>query len=309
MPTGNVQQIRATINPNPKSLLKKEVKRMLKAEVAKVAELANQNDQLQKGIDLTKRKLTSLKDDNCKLAEALQVKRKKARLTIAQLLNNIKRVIVEDNKEVKSTKGAAYAMVQMERDKREVMIRKERAHNSSVVAVCELNDIACAFVALSSSPRFHCCLLLPLVKKKHLQELDKIKSGYKAEARVSERWLLKKQEDWKHELLAAKATLGNEREKWQQKLCKLDINLSTANDRVYLEKVKQLQAIKEQVDETEQAVAVVQNYANSLEETNDHLRSKLKSAIMEKRAAFRLTNKAKKLVAQRLDKWHVEHTS
>jgi hypothetical protein len=79
--------------------------------------------------------------------------------------------------------------------------------------------------------------------------------------------------------LAAKATLENEREKWQQKLHNLDIDLSTANDRVYLEKVKQLQAIKEQVDETAQAVAVVQNYADSLEETNDHLRSELKSAI------------------------------
>ncbi len=79
--------------------------------------------------------------------------------------------------------------------------------------------------------------------------------------------------------MAAKATLENEREKWQQKLHNLDIDLSTANDRVYLEKVKQLQAIKEQVDETAQAVAVVQNYADSLEETNDHLRSELKSAI------------------------------
>ncbi len=184
-----------TINPNPKSPLKKEVKQMLKAEVAKVAELANQNNQLQEGIDLTKRKLISLKDDNHTLVEALQVERKKSCLTVAQLLDNIKQVIVEDNKEVKSTKYAAYAMVQMERDKREVMIRKERAHNSSVVAICELKDIACVFVALSSSPRFHCCLLLPLVKKKHSQELDKIKSGYEAEARVSERWLLKMQED------------------------------------------------------------------------------------------------------------------
>jgi hypothetical protein len=127
--------------------------------------------------------------------------------------------------------------------------------------------------------------------------LDKIKPGYEAEALVSERRLLKKQEDWKPELLAAKARLENEREKWQQKLHNLDIDLTTANNRVYLEKVKQLQAIKEQVDETEWAVAIMQNYANSLEETNDHLRSKLKSAITEKRAAFRLTNKAKKLAA------------
>jgi hypothetical protein len=41
MATGNVQQIHAAIAPTPKSPLKKEVKRMLKAEVAKVAELVN----------------------------------------------------------------------------------------------------------------------------------------------------------------------------------------------------------------------------------------------------------------------------
>jgi hypothetical protein len=44
---------------------------MLKAEVAKVADLQNQNDQLQKGVDLTQKKLLSLKDDNRKLAMAL----------------------------------------------------------------------------------------------------------------------------------------------------------------------------------------------------------------------------------------------
>jgi hypothetical protein len=77
MPIGNVQQIRATIAPTPKSPLKEKVKRMLKAEVAKVAELQNQNDQLQKGVDSTQKKLTSLKDNNCKLVMALQVEKKK----------------------------------------------------------------------------------------------------------------------------------------------------------------------------------------------------------------------------------------
>jgi hypothetical protein len=43
-----------------------------------------------------------------------------------------------------------------------------------------------------------------------------------------------------------------------------------------------------------------------LEETNDNLRSKLKAAIAEKGAAFRLTRKAKKLAAQQLDNWHEE---
>jgi hypothetical protein len=70
--------------------------------------------------------------------------------------------------------------------------------------------------------------------------------------------------------------------------------------------MKQQQAIQEQFDETEQAVAIMQNYADSLEETNDDLKSKLKAVIAEKCAAFRLTRKAKKLAAQRLDNWHEE---
>jgi hypothetical protein len=46
----------------------------------------------------------------------------------------------------------------------------------------------------------------------------------------------------------------------------------------------------------------------NLEETNDDLRIELKAAIMEKHIAFRLTNKANQLAADRLDTWHQEHT-
>jgi hypothetical protein len=58
----------------------------------------------------------------------------------------------------------------------------------------------------------------------------------------------------------------------------------------------------------EQALAIMQNFANSLEETNDDLRSKLKAAITQKHTTFRLTGKAKRLEANRLDKWHQERT-
>ncbi len=95
MPIGNVQQIRAAIAPTPKSLLKKKVKRLLKEEVDKVAELQNQNDQLQKGVDLTQKKLMSLKDYNHKLVVALQAEKKKSHLTIAQLLDDIEVAMVE----------------------------------------------------------------------------------------------------------------------------------------------------------------------------------------------------------------------
>ena len=72
--------------------------------------------------------------------------------------------------------------------------------------------------------------------------------------------------------------------------------------------MKQQPAIEVQADETKHALALVQNYANSLAETNDDLRIVLKAAITEKHNAFRLTNKAKRLAADRLDKWHQERT-
>jgi hypothetical protein len=107
MATANVQYIHATIALTPKSSLKKEVKRMLKADVAKVVKLVNQNNQLLKGVDSTKRKLLlSWMDDNCKLAVALQVKRKKSCLTIAQLLDDIRQVMVENNRDTKDNRDA-----------------------------------------------------------------------------------------------------------------------------------------------------------------------------------------------------------
>ena len=59
-------------------------------------------------------------------------------------------------------------------------------------------------------------------------------------------------------------------------------------------------------DEAQRAVADVKNYTDSLEETNDELRNELKQAFQEKRAAMRLTAKAKRLAANWLEKWHKE---
>jgi hypothetical protein len=75
---------------------------------------------------------------------------------------------------------------------------------------------------------------------------------------------------------------------------------------VYVEKAKHRQAMQEQFDETQQAVSMVQNYANSLEETNDDLRDKLKQALFEKHRATCLTANTKQLASSRLDKWHID---
>ncbi len=144
------------------------------------------------------------------------------------------------------------------------------------------------------------------MQKKHSHILEEIKSGYKDQARVSARHHLNKQEEWKSKLLLAKLKLEKETDNWKKQIHNLDIKLTTAKDKLYIEKMKRWQAIKEQFDGTERAVAIEKNYADSLEETNDDLRSKLKAAIAKKRAAFRLMRKAKKLATQRLDNWHEE---
>jgi hypothetical protein len=110
--------------------------------VAKVANLQNKNDQLQKGVDLTQKKLTSLKDDNRKLAIALQNEKKKSRLTIAKLLDDIEVAIVRSQREVKSTEAVADATVLLERQKSNTMLCKERAHHASEVTVRECSNIA-----------------------------------------------------------------------------------------------------------------------------------------------------------------------
>ena len=119
-------------------------------------------------------------------------------------------------------------------------------------------------------------------EKKHAQVLNNKQSFYEAEARVSGRQLTKKQELLKSRMKAAELKLKSEQIKLQYKLRSLDIDLSTTKDQVYVEKAKHRQAMQEQFDETQRAVSMVQNYANSLEETNDDLRDKLKQALFEK---------------------------
>ena len=106
--------------------------------------------------------------------------------------------------------------------------------------------------------------------------------------------------------MAAQLKLKTEKEKWQNDLRSLDMDLSTAEDRLYVEKVKRCQAIQQQSDEMQQAVSIVKNYADSLEETNNDLRDELKQALLDKYAALKLTFKAKQLASDRLEKWHIE---
>ncbi len=71
---------------------------------------------------------------------------------------------------------------------------------------------------------------------------------------------------------------------------------------MYVEKAKQGQAIQQQFDETQRAVSIVQNYANSLKEINNDLRDELKQVLLEKHAATRLTAKANQLASDQREK-------
>ena len=51
---------------------------------------------------------------------------------------------------------------------------------------------------------------------------------------------------------------------------------------------------------------MMQNYAETLEEENGELRSKVQAAIADKQTAERSSAKNKKLAKDRLEKWHAE---
>jgi hypothetical protein len=144
------------------------------------------------------------------------------------------------------------------------------------------------------------------VKKKHTQILGRQQSFYEAEARVSGRQLMKKQESFKSKMKAAELKLKSEQLKLEDELRSVDIDLSTTKDQLYVEKAKHRWAIQQQYDETQRAVSIVQNYADSLEDTNNDLRDELKKVLFEKHQATSLTAKAKQLASNRLEKWHIE---
>jgi hypothetical protein len=60
--------------------------------------------------------------------------------------------MVEYQQGVKSTKAAANAMLLLERQKRDTMLHKERAHHGSEVAVRKCNNIASTIFSFCSLP-------------------------------------------------------------------------------------------------------------------------------------------------------------
>ena len=158
-------------------------------------------------------------------------------------------------------------------------------------------------------PTHHCFYLLVSFiseEETYVQVMDKLQLYHEAELLVSARQQMNKQELLKNKMMAAQLKLKTEKEKLQNNLRALDMDFLTAKDRLYVEKVKQRQAILQQLDEMQRAVSIVQNYADSPEETNNDLRDELKQALLDKYAVLKLTSKAKQLASDRLEKWHIE---
>ena len=104
---------------------------------------------------------------------------------------------------------------------------------------------------------------------------------------------MKKQDSFKSRMKAAQLKLMTEKLKLESELRSLDIDISTTKDQLYVAKAKHRWAMQQQFDETERALSIARNYADSLEETNNDLRDELKEALYEKNRATRLTSKAK----------------
>ncbi len=109
--------------------------------------------------------------------------------------------------------------------------------------------------------------------------MKKQQSEYKADARLTEQKHQKKIDQWKAELLQVKLMLMIVGQQWEDKLTKLDAELSTANDRVVAQKSKYLNLIQHQRDETKEVTTQVQNHEASFLKENDELHTELKKAL------------------------------
>ena len=105
-----------------KKFLIKENRTLYKSFSAEVKKLEQRNQNNDTKIKQYKRKLELLKEDNKELAAALQDKRRKSRLTIAQLLDDAERVIME----AKGIKQAADATINLYRQN----LRKKRQYHA-----------------------------------------------------------------------------------------------------------------------------------------------------------------------------------
>jgi hypothetical protein len=90
------------------------------------------------------------------------------------------------------------------------------------------------------------------------------------------------------------------------KYSKLEEQLQSTKDRVYLKRVISTVLSYRNRSRKQRVEMMMQNYAETLEEENWELHSKVQAAIADKQTAKRSSAKYKKLAKDRLERWHAE---
>lgn len=110
----------------------------------------------------------------------------------------------------------------------------------------------------------------------------------------------------KSKLEKTKGEIVDEKIKWQSKIDKLNKELESANDRVFLNKRSKLKELHTQMEKAKKKENELVNYIESVQEENFEMAEEWKLAKKEKRDAIKKHDKMKDLAASRLDKWHAE---
>jgi len=144
------------------------------------------------------------------------------------------------------------------------------------------------------------------VAKKHNLEKEKIETklvkSLALQADQYDKIVLK----WKRNLEAEQEKLKVDREKWQDKIDKLDEKLNAATNRVHNEKQKNRDLIQKHIDEVAEQEMEMNLTIQDLQEENFDMAEEWKAAMAEKRAAVKRTKRVVLESTTRLAKWRAE---
>ena len=138
------------------------------------------------------------------------------------------------------------------------------------------------------------------VKERYNKQLHQQKQDAEAIAELTDKKHQKKIDRYKSALREVQRKLVSVELQWSDRLHKLESELSTANDLVVSQKSKYRSLMQRQIDEASAVATQVQNYEESFLQENNDLRSQLKKALSDKRAAVRQSKKDKQLAQSRL---------
>ena len=97
-----------------------------------------------------------------------------------------------------------------------------------------------------------------------------------------------------------------DREKWQDKINKLDAKLEAAKNRIHNEKQKNRDLIQKHIDEVAEQEMGMNLTIQDLQEENFDMTKEWQAAMYEKRKAVKRTKRVVSVSATRLAKWRAE---